>query len=107
MEKLKVESLVSAEIRVSNTDNESRAYDISAVVRVDGGNVTNVSQGRISAKNSEQNASSFATFDSWSMETLNIQYQTKDSRDAILTNIELFINKCRSDKEITTAAIND
>lgn len=106
MEKLKVESLVSAEIRVSNADNTSRTYDINAVVRVDSGNVTNVSQGRISAKNSEQNANVFATFDSWSEESLNIQFQLKADRQTLLSEVEAFIDKCRSDKEIVTAAAN-
>lgn len=106
MEKLKVESLVSAELRVSNADTESREYSINAVVRVDNGNVNNVSQGQVSRMGDGTGMATLATFDSWGEENLNVQFQTKDSRASILAEVEAFIAKCRADKELTAASVN-
>lgn len=106
MEKLKVESLVSAELRVSNADTEGREYNISAVVRVDNGSVGNVSQGQVSRTDDGSGTGSLATFESWGDASLNVQFQTKDSREAMLAEIEAFIAKCRTDKELSAASVN-
>lgn len=106
MEKLKVESLVSAEIRVSNADTPGREHDINAVVRFDNGNVTNITQGMVCAKDDDMGMGNVASFDSGSSRSLNIQFHSKDSRESILAEVEAFIEKCRTDKELTATAVN-
>lgn len=106
MEKLKVESLLSAEIRVSNADTPDREHDINAVVRFDNGNVTNITQGTVCAKDDDKGMGTIASFDSFGAGTLSIQFHSKDSRESILAEVEAFIDKCRTDKELTTTAVN-
>lgn len=105
MEKLKVESLVSAELRVSNADSESRTYEISAVVRVDDGAVKSVTNGIVKTKGGNDTPS-IATFDSWDENNLNMQFMTAEGRDGILSNVEGFIQKCRTDEELSVMTTN-
>lgn len=107
MEKLKVESLVSAEVRVSNADSTTRTYDISAVVRVDNGNVTSISQGQVKEKNSTDGMLQIASFDSWQETNLNVQFQQKDGRADVLSEIEAFILKCRTDSSVVANAVTE
>lgn len=106
-EKLKVESLVSAEVRVSNADIASRNYDINAVVRVDNGTVGNVSQGQVKTKAAVENSMILASFDTWSPNNLNVQFQVSEDRPEILAEIESFVLKCRTDQSIVASAVTE
>lgn len=108
MEKLKLESLVAADLRVSNADIETREYNISAVIRVENSTVNNVTQGQVAKVDTSDNTGAYlATFDSWNSESLNVQFQTNDNRDTILANIGDFISKCRTDEGLTTLSVTE
>lgn len=87
----------SAEVRVDNANDTDRAFAVAALVRVDNGKVTSVSQGTIAPPGSTNGMSAnLATFDSWSEESLNINYQTATDRAAIMEAAETFIATVRN-----------
>ena len=107
MEKLKVES---ADIRVSNSNQTDRIYDIAANAHISGGQLTEISGGSVNALPHEGGAmgpaENIASFNMWQGGSLNVTFQTEDNRASVLTEIEAFIGKCRTDKELTANDVN-
>lgn len=96
MENLKIENLVSADIRVSNAADSARSLNITAMARVENGSVGNVTQGSVSRAAEGEPAAFVASFDSYSPDTLNVQFQTDADRCTVLSDISAFIADCRS-----------
>lgn len=99
MEKtINILGIQSAEVRVDNANDTDRAFNITALVRVDNGTATSVSQGTVAPLSTEDGTGApLASFDTWSAESLNINYQTATDRAAIMEAAEEFISALRKE----------
>lgn len=99
MENLKIES---ADIRVSNSNEQGRALAITANARILGGKVSNINAGNVSSPDGQTH---IASFDSWGPGQLNIQFQTDSDRPATLAAVEQFISQVRSTPAIAATSL--
>lgn len=85
---VKYESLERVTVKVSNTNDEARKYDISAEAAIVGSRVENISNGQV--KRDDQNV---ATFNRWSMNSINYSMNGLDKaeRDEVQSKIDAFI----------------
>lgn len=91
MNKVFLEQINSANIRVNNSVDVEKAYEISANIAVVGDVVNNVSDGIV-----KQGDVVKANFQRWSSENLNIQFQTSDVMEmcSLINAINSFIADC-------------
>lgn len=91
MNKVFLEQINSANIRVNNSVDVEKAYEISANIAVVGDVVNNVSDGIV-----KQDDVVKANFQRWSSENLNIQFQTSDVMEmcSLINAINGFIADC-------------
>ena len=89
--KVTLEKVNSAIIKVNNSKDESKVYDMSANLSVNGANVTSVNDGVV-MKGEERKAN----FYRYSEENLNIQFLTADVMEmcAIINAVNGFIGDC-------------
>lgn len=101
MERLTIES---ADIRVSNSNEEGRDLDISATAHVENGNVTRVENGNAYRSTDR---SHIAYFDSSNPNHLRVDFHTDENRPEILAAVEDFIAKARENNALATTTINN
>lgn len=91
MNKVFLEQINSANIKVNNSVDVEKAYEISANMNVVGDVVNNVSDGIV-----KQGEAVKANFQRWSSENLNIQFQTSDVMEmcSLINAIGNFIEDC-------------
>lgn len=89
--KVTLEAVNSANVKVNNSVDTERVYEISASINVVGNTMNNVSDGVI--MNGEERK---ANFQRWSADNLNIQFQTSDAMEmcTIINSINGFIADC-------------
>lgn len=91
MNKVFLEQINSANIKVNNSVDAEKAYEISANMNVAGDVVNNVADGVV-----KQDEVVKANFQRWSSENLNIQFQTSDVMEmcSLINAINSFIVDC-------------
>ena len=82
--KLKIES---SDCRVTNAQDEGRAYDIAATVHVENGTATSVGGGSVTDREGQFTA----WFDAQGESALNVNWHTSQGRAAVLAAIEEFV----------------
>jgi hypothetical protein len=89
--KVTMEAVNSANVKVNNSVDTDRVYEISANINVADKFMNNVSDGVV-----KQGEIVKANFQRWSTENLNIQFQTSDVMDmcTIINAINGFIADC-------------
>ena len=89
--KVTLEAVNSANVKVNNSVDTERVYEISASINVVGNNMNNVSDGVV-----KQSEAVKANFQRWSADNLNIQFQTSDVMEmcAVINAINGFIADC-------------
>lgn len=89
--KVTLEAVNSANVKVNNSVDTERVYEISASINVMGNTMNNVSDGVV-----KQGEVVKANFQRWSTENLNIQFQTSDVMEmcAVINAINGFIADC-------------
>lgn len=89
--KVQLEAVNSANVKVNNSVDTERVYEISANLNVSGKVVNNVADGVV-----KQGEVVKANFQRWSTENLNIQFQTSDVMEmcAVINAINGFIADC-------------
>lgn len=99
-EKVTVEKLISATVKYSNIYDETRAYDISANVRIQDGTVMQFENGVVGAIGAgEPNQTpSIATFYSYANNSLNLSVPSSDNAEAqsVLDAIYVFMDDVRN-----------
>ena len=89
--KVTLEAVNSANVKVNNSVDTERVYEISANINVADKFMNNVSDGVV-----KQGEVVKANFQRWSSENLNIQFQTSDVMEmcAVINAINYFIADC-------------
>lgn len=89
--KVTLEAVNSANVKVNNSVDTDRVYEIAANLNVSGNVVNNVADGVV-----KQGDVVKANFQRWSAENLNIQFQTSDVMEmcTIINAINAFIADC-------------
>ena len=89
--KVTLEAVNSANVKVNNSVDTERVYEISASINVVGNTMNNVSDGVV-----KQGELVLANFQRWSSESLNIQFQTSDVTEmcSVINAINYFIADC-------------
>ena len=89
--KVTLEAVNSANVKVNNSVDTERVYEISANINVADKFMNNVSDGVV-----KQGEVVKANFQRWSSENLNIQFQTSDVMEmcAVINAINDFIADC-------------
>lgn len=75
-EKVAYEKLVKATVRVNNSVDESKVYDIEAEAEISNGFVGNINSGKVRKDGSE-----VATFNSYGNENLSINHNVGDKQE--------------------------
>ena len=94
MSKIKYEALNSANVKVNNSNDLSKTYDIEANANVTQNNVvSNIDSGRVTLDGVEK-----ATFNSWGDNMLNISYSNVEAEEqcAIISAVNAFIKELKS-----------
>lgn len=89
-QKVKFERVLNANVRVSNSVDESRLYDITADVNVNGNGIDNFNSGTVN----KLEGGTVATFNSYGKSSMTISYtETQDTniQEEILRAVNLFI----------------
>ena len=88
MSKVIYEALNSANVKVNNSEDLEKSYDISANANISGVSVNSIDAGEV-----KKNGTSKATFNSWGEGMLNVSYNGVDAEEqcAITTAINAFI----------------
>lgn len=89
--KVTLEAVNSANVKVNNSVDTERVYEISASINVVGNTMNNVSDGIV-----KQGEVVKANFQRWSSENLSIQFQTSDGMEmcSVINAINGFIADC-------------
>lgn len=89
--KVTLEAVNSANVKVNNSVDAEKVYEISANLNVSGKVVNNVADGVV-----KQGDVVKANFQRWSAENLNIQFQTSDVMEmcSVINAINGFIADC-------------
>ena len=101
MEKIVFESLNSAQVKVSNSVDAEKVYDIVANANISGTTVNSIDGGSVRIDDIV-----VATFSSWGENSLNINYQNVDTTQycAIIEAITAFIDDVRT--KVSTDTFN-
>lgn len=94
MSKIKYEALNSANVKVNNSGDAEKTYDIEANANVSqNSEVSNIESGRVSLDGTEK-----ATFNSWGDNMLNISYSNVEAEEqcAIISAVNAFIQNLKS-----------
>ena len=94
MNKVTIKSLNSANVRMDNSADAERVYDIAANVNIESGNtLSNIDSGTV-----RREANELATFGSWGSGNLQINYNgvSAEEQCAIITAVNQFIAAARS-----------
>lgn len=97
--KIKVESLISATVRVSNAGDASRTYGISAQARIENGRVNAVTEGMLSVGDADPMEQT-ASFNSWEGSRLSVELPSEwpsERKCEALSAIEAFIADCKAE----------
>lgn len=91
--KVTLEAVNSANIRVNNSVDADKVYNVVANLNVQGERISNVSDGIVKLGEEQK-----ATFNKWSSDNLNIQFQTGDVMEmcTIINAINDFITDCEN-----------
>lgn len=91
MSKVQLEAVNSANVKVNNSVETERVYDIVQSMDVRGTDVVNISEGSV-----KQGEVVKANYQRWSSENMNIQFATSDATEmcAIINAINAFIADC-------------
>lgn len=91
MAKVVLEQVNSANVRVNNSSDDERVYDITQSMEVRGDNVVNISDGTV-----KQNGVVKANYQRWSENNMSVQFQTNNSIEmcGIVNAINEFILNC-------------
>lgn len=83
------DSLIRANVKVSNSNDTTSAYTITAEAQVAQGNVENFNNGQVL-----KGEMSVATFNRWSAQNLNVTFNNVESEEqcTILTEINAFVD---------------
>ena len=89
--KVTLEAVNSANIRVNNSVDADKVYNVVANLNVQGERISNVSDGIVKLGDEQK-----ATFNKWSSDNLNIQFQTSDVMEmcSVINAINGFISDC-------------
>lgn len=82
------ESLIRANVKVSNANDTTSAYTITAEASVAQGNVENFNNGQVM-----QGETYVATFNRWSAQNLNVTFNNVEAEEqcAILAEVKAFV----------------
>lgn len=85
----KIEKVNRFNVTVSNVDDESRKYAISAEAQIADGNVENINNGVV-----KENDVQVATFNRWSANNLNVNFNNIAAAEScdVLTAINAFVD---------------
>lgn len=99
MEKIVFESLNSAQVKVSNSVDTEKVYDIVANANISGTTVNSIDGGSVRI-----NDAVVATFSSWGENSLNVNYQNASVSEYcdILEAITTFISDVKTKVSIDT-----
>lgn len=99
--KVTLEAVNSANVKVNNSVDTERVYEISASINVVGNTMNNVSDGVV-----KQGEVVKANFQRWSADNLNIQFQTSDAMEmcSVINAINAFIADC--ERAVTEGELN-
>lgn len=103
-EKVAYEKVVRASVRMNNSVDASRVYDIEAEVNIEGGKANNVTSGTVKKEGTQ-----VATFNSYGDNNLNINHSTKDEQErcAVTVAVGAFIEEVKNKVATTnTLALN-
>lgn len=91
MSKVFLEQINSANIKVNNSVDVEKAYDVVANLNVYGETINNVNDGVVKLGDVQK-----ATFNRWDVNNLNIQFQTSDVTEmcSLINAIGSFIDDC-------------
>lgn len=83
------DSLIRANVKVSNTNDTTPAYTITAEAQVAQGNVENFNNGQVM-----RDETYVATFNRWSAQNLNVTFNNVEAEEqcAILAEINAFVD---------------
>lgn len=83
------DSLIRANVKVSNANDTASAYTITAEAQVAQGNVENFNNGQVM-----QGETYVATFNRWSAQNLNVTFNNVEAEEqcAILAEINAFVD---------------
>ena len=83
------EKLIRANVKVSNSNDTTSAYTITAEAQVANGNVENFNNGQVL-----KGEMYVATFDRWSAQNLNVTFNNVEAEEqcAILAEINAFVD---------------
>lgn len=97
-EKITVKEIMSANVRMDNTTDDTRAYDVAGTVNLSGKAVQTVDGGSVADK---ETGGQLATFTSWGGMGLNIQHNTDDVTVmvAVTSAIAAFIDDVKAKVE--------
>lgn len=96
MEKVKYEELRSAVVKMNNSVDSSREYEISANVSVQQGNTVGSIDNGIVRELGENEGMNIATFSAWSDKNKNVNYNGAEDECAVLMAINAFIADCKA-----------
>lgn len=101
MEKIVFEALNSAQVKVNNSVDAEKVYDITANVDIAGTQVRNISAGEVKLNNE-----AVATFSSWGENNLSLNYANIDASQycSIVEAICTFIAQVK--EKVSTQIIN-
>lgn len=89
----KFDSLIRANVKVSNSNDTIATYTITAEAQVAQGNVENINNGQVL-----KGENYVATFDRWSAQNLNVTFNNVEAEEqcAILAEINAFVDSVES-----------
>lgn len=102
---LKVGRVLTATVEMDNSNDESRAYGVSAHVDWSGDSVTTVHSGTVTDTGDGAQLAEFNTFNG--IDTLSVSYSKSEGRGAILDAVERFIASATGSRLCITAVNNE
>lgn len=105
MKKITAVALESARVRVSNSEDTSKVYDISATVEVS----NNSTVGSIDSGEVRKDGNVIANFNAWGDVGLSVNYNSvpSDERCAVMEAISAFVADCKEKPAGLLTAINN
>lgn len=98
----KFDSLIRANVKVSNSNDTTSAYTITAEAQVAQGNVENINNGQVL-----KGEMYVATFNRWSAQNLNVTFNNVEAEEqcAILAEINAFVDSVEALAQTQTITI--